>query len=94
MKIRDIITERTDASKVGNGKAAIAHTSKDASQAFADAEQGNAGSVDNVDELLQKVADMYGVEYVEDFLPLTKNPSGKRITDKEESLLTKDNRGK
>lgn len=95
MKIRDLITEnkRRNLPPTGNEKANIHIDSGEAARAYDDAEKGSAGAVDNVEELLAKVADMYGVEYVSDFLGLASEPSGERKTDKQMSLLARSNKG-
>ena len=95
MKIRDIITEggrREPQPAVGNDDAIISRTT---AQAVKHYDAANKGAIDmnhDVHSLLKKVRDMYGVEIVDDFKDTIERPDGEYNTDKEESLLSKDNR--
>ena len=61
MKIRDIITERKDATKVGNDAAKISRTAKSAAERFITADNGvGPEGHDEVSHLLAHVRDMYG----------------------------------
>lgn len=93
MKIRDIIVERKNATKVGNKTATIARTAKQAEKKF---DTSDPGARDLGDPLsnLKRVRDMYGVELVDDFIDVLELPNNVDETDKETSLLTSDNRKK
>ena len=92
MKIRDIITERKDATKVGNDAATIARTAKDAVEKFKKADTGIPPEHDDVHHLLAHVRDMYGVELVDDFVDVLELPNGEEHTDKAMSMFSDDMR--
>lgn len=95
MKIREVITERKDAAKVGNDSASIARTAKGAAQKFLDADKGDSPiSHDEVRHLLAHVRDMYGVELVDDFLDVMELPNNVDSTDKQMGMFSKDMRKK
>ena len=93
MKIRDIIIERKNATKVGNDKATIARTAKQASATFDGADKG---AIDGFysKKARKKVRDMYGVELVDDFVDVLELPNGEKDTDKAMSMFSKDQRKK
>ena len=94
MKIRDIITEggaRTNAPTVGNEKAKIARSAKQAAAAFADADQGAIEDFDPK-EARRRVRELYGVELVDDYLDVLELPNGEEGTDKEMSVFNSDMR--
>jgi len=94
MKIRDIIKEsspRTDAPKVGNEKAVISRSAKDAEVQFNTAQVGAISDFDPK-EARKKVRDMYGMEFVDDFVDNIELPNSIHDTDKQMSMMSKDNR--
>lgn len=94
MKIRDIIQEghsRRKAPTVGNDKAKIARSAKQAAKAFVDAEVGAIKDID-VKKARKKVRELYGVELVDEFLDVLELPNGESDTDKQMSMFSKDMR--
>lgn len=89
MKIRDVITETDDGRS--NKAARISRSASQAEKQFLNAEKGD-GRTDDTAHLLAKVRDMYGVDLVDDFVDFIEEPNGKHGTDKEQSLLSTDNR--
>ena len=91
MKIKDIILERDDAPVLGNELARITRSAKDAAKRYISADRGALDTGDSK-ENLRKVRELYGVELVDDFVDVLELPNNEQNTDKQESLLTKDNR--
>ncbi len=94
MKIKDIIQEghaRRKAPTTGNAGALIRRSSKQATKAFVDADQG---AIENFDpkEARRKVRELYGVELVDDFIDVLELPNGEEGTDKEMSMFSQDMR--
>ena len=85
------INERKDAAVLGNEKASIQRTAKDAVKAFDDAEKG---AIENHDPVAnrERVRNMYGVELVDDFVDVLELPNAEDDTDKQMSLFSSDNR--
>ena len=106
MKIREIITEKSQGSwkrdgksnkrepevfVVGNEHARIARTAKDAQDLLQDKDQGIIEN-DDARANLEKVRDMYGMQLVDDFLDVLELPNGVEGTDDEMSMFSKDMR--
>ena len=86
-EITNVITERNDA-------ATITRTAKQAAEIFDKADQGGDGCErdESVQDHLKHIRAMYDVELVDDFLDVLELPNAEGDTDKQQSLLTKDNR--
>ena len=94
MKIRDIIKEgsnRSDTPIVGNEKAIVSRSAKDAETQFNNAQVGAISDFDPK-EARKKVRDMYGMEFVDDFVDNIELPNSINDTDKKVSMFSKDNR--
>jgi len=98
MKIKDVIQEdkRRDPPPTGNQKAKIVYSAKEAEQQFNDADKGTDARIgaDEAEDRLNRVSDMYGVEFVDDFEDFASGEGRSGKTDKETSLLTKSPRKK
>lgn len=106
MKIREIITEKSQGSwkrdgksakrakevfVVGNEHAKIARSSKQAQDIHSEKDQGVIEN-DDARTNLEKVRDMYGMQLVDDFLDVLELPNGVEGTDDQMSMFSKDMR--
>jgi len=95
--MRVVINEgeaRHDVAKTGNDAAKIARTSKQAAEIFSNADKGGDGCErdESVQDHLEHIRAMYGVEIVDDFLDVLELSNAEADTDKQQSLFSKDNR--
>lgn len=91
MKIKEIITERSDFAVYGNDTAKIVRTPKQATKAYTTAEKG---AIKNFDpkKARRHARNMYGVELVDDFVDVLELPNNENETDKAMSMFSKDQR--
>ena len=84
MKIKDIIIER-------HVPLTVAHDPEEAEKKFLDANKGKAGKSHDAKDALKRVRSRYDMEILDDEPEKIGHP-GKKVSDKRQSILSKDNR--